>query len=96
MAPTPIEIVISIFVFIIFLLIIKWFFSPRRDRYVPEEVKQKVLERYWYMCAFCTETNLLSLHHREGYAEGGEQTEKNLVPLCPYHHELVTRYPKKK
>lgn len=46
------------------------------------------------MCAVCPETQLLEFNHKKPYAEGGDNSESNIAPLCPYHHSLITRYPK--
>ena len=44
------------------------------------------------MCACCTEEVLLEFHHRVKHADGGDNGEKNIVPLCAKHHAMVTRY----
>lgn len=43
------------------------------------------------MCAVCDDTALLEFHHRKPYADGGDNSEKNIVPLCPKHHSMVRR-----
>jgi len=70
-------------------------FKEKRSRYIPEHVKQRVLDRYFGMCAVCPENNkkVMEYHHRKQYSNGGDHSDQNVVPLCPYHHSLVTRYP---
>lgn len=70
--------------------IITWL-RTRQKRYIPFEVRQAVLRRYFGMCAVCPETLLLEFHHRKPYADNGDNSEKNIVPLCPKHHAMVTR-----
>lgn len=75
-------------------LLFKWY-QQKQTRYIPKSVKEAVLKRYFDMCAVCPENNkfIMDFHHRKEYSDGGDNTEKNIVPLCPYHHSLVTRYP---
>ena len=73
---------------------IRWIQSKQK-RYIPQFVKNAVLKRYFGMCAICTETLLLEFHHREEYSKGGDNSEKNIVPLCPKHHAMVTRMEEK-
>ena len=74
--------------------LVKWI-QTKQKRYIPQEVKNAVLKRYFNMCAVCPENNkmILDFHHKKGYSDGGNNTEENIVPLCPYHHSLITRYP---
>lgn len=71
---------------------IKWL-RTKQKRYIPQEVKNAVLKRYFNMCAICPENNLLEFHHKKEFSEKGDNSEQNIVPLCPYHHSLITRYP---
>lgn len=70
---------------------IKWL-RTKQKRYIPREVKNAVLQRYFNMCAVCPSEQLLEFHHRKEFADGGDNSEKNIVPLCPKHHAMVTRY----
>ena len=63
--------------------------ESKQTRYIPDYIKKAVLNRYYHMCAVCPEPNLL--HHKTHYAEGGDNSEKNIVCLCPKHHSMVRR-----
>src|SRR3990167_10024763 len=85
-----------VFGFVIYLLykLFRWGQSKQK-RYIPQITKKEVLQRYYGMCAVCSESNqmILEFHHRKEYSQGGDNSEKNIVPLCPYHNSLITRYP---
>lgn len=67
------------------------YLKTKQTRYVPEHIKKAVLLRYFGMCSVCMEYTLLEFHHRRGFSEGGDNSERNIVPLCPKHHAMVTR-----
>jgi len=88
------SIILSVILLFIAIYILYKLFSSleqKRSRTIPEYIKQKVLQRYFNMCAVCSEKNLLEYHHRVDFANGGENTEENIVPICPKHHAMVTR-----
>ena len=68
----------------IFLIVFK------QKRYIPQEVKNAILKRYFNMCAVCPETQLLEFHHKKEFSNGGDNSEQN---IAHYHHSLITRYP---
>ena len=72
---------------------IRWL-RARQTRYIPKEVKRAVIKHYYGMCAVCPDTisELFEFHHRKNFSDGGDNSEKNIVPLCPKHHAMVTRY----
>ena len=76
--------------FFVGLQISQWL-EAKQTRYIPDHVKKAVLTRYYNMCAVCPDTNLLEFHHKKSYAEGGDNSERNIVPLCPKHHSMVRR-----
>ncbi|MFG1487729.1 HNH endonuclease [Oceanospirillum sp. HFRX-1_2] len=72
------------------------------DRKIPDIVRIKVLERDQFSCRCCNwnpETknsadkyrSMLELHHIEHHANGGENTEENLITLCNLCHDEVHR-----
>ena len=63
----------------------------KQTRYIPDYVKKAVLNRYFNMCAVCPEPHLLEFHHKLEHAKGGDNSEKNISPLCPKHHSMVRR-----
>ena len=67
------------------------YLKTKQTRYIPEHIKKSVLMRYFRMCAVCPEAHLLEFHHRKEFSEGGDNSEINIVPLCPKHHAMVTR-----
>ena len=69
----------------------KIFGKKDKSRVIPEDIKRKVLDRFNGECACCVEKNVLDIHHRKEFADGGENTFENLVALCPNHHALITR-----
>lgn len=68
--------------------------EEKQTRYVPDEVKNNVMERYFNSCAVCSnsEKDLFEFHHKVRYSDGGDNSEENIVPLCPRCHSIVTRY----
>ena len=84
-------------VWIIVIIICVWYLIQRffgkkdKSRVIPEDIKRKVLARFNGECACCVEKNVLDIHHRKEFADGGENTFENLVALCPNHHALITR-----
>lgn len=89
-----ISIIIGVIAVIIIAKLIDWLLQNQK-RYIPKYIKEAVLKRYFNMCAVCPESNelIMEYHHRKKFADGGDNSEKNIVPLCPYHHSLITRYP---
>ena len=85
-----ISIIIGIIVAIVIAKFIEWLLQKQK-RYIPKFVKEAVLKRYFGMCAVCPEKLLLQLHHKKPHSEGGDNSEQNIVPLCPKHHSMVTR-----
>lgn len=67
------------------------FWERKQIRYIPNSVKQAVRKRYFNMCAVCPEKLMLEFHHKKPCAEGGENTEENIAPLCSKHHAMVRR-----
>ncbi|MCD6525989.1 MAG: HNH endonuclease [Desulfuromonas sp.] len=74
--------------------------SPEHDRRIPDPVKRKVLRRDGYKCTECgwshddwnrSDPRHLELHHVKPHAQGGENTEGNLITLCTVCHDEVHR-----
>lgn len=61
-----------------------------------KEVYQKTFDLFNGACAICGNTNICMHHIRYGNLRGGRQTYLgNVIPLCPYHHNLVHTNKKK-
>lgn len=55
-----------------------------------KKVYQKTSELFNDSCAICGNTNIAMHHIRYGNLHGGRKTYLgNVIPLCPYHHNLV-------
>ena len=74
--------------------------SPEHDRQIKDTVKSEVLRRDEYKCTKCnwsheewnrSDPRHLELHHVKPHAEGGENTEENLITLCTVCHDDVHR-----
>lgn len=74
--------------------------SPEHDRHIPDPVKRKVLRRDDYKCTTCnwshdlwnrSDPRHLELHHQKPHAEGGENTESNLITVCTVCHDEIHR-----
>ncbi|PFH09726.1 5-methylcytosine-specific restriction endonuclease McrA [Collimonas sp. PA-H2] len=73
--------------------------APAHDRTIPDDVRVKVLERDQHSCQKCgwnhkqlnpsDPRRLLELHHKVHHAQGGENTEANLITLCNVHHDAI-------
>jgi len=63
----------------------------RKSRIVPTAIKRTVLAKHNHSCAFpgCRNHRFLHIHHIEHWANGGETSVDNLMPLCTRHHPLV-------
>ena len=87
-----ISIIIGVIGAIVIAKLIEWLLQKQK-RYIPKHIKDAVLKRYFYMCAVCPDTtiSLFEYHHKIPYSEGGDNSEKNIVPLCPKHHAMVIR-----
>ena len=71
--------------------------SPPHDRKIPDEERLKVLRRDEYKCRRCrwshdeynrSDPRHLELHHIKKHAQGGENTEANLITLCTVCHDV--------
>ena len=67
--------------------------SKNRSRYIPDRVRERVLERASYQCEYrgsegcrCTQRTGLEIDHREPFARGGSNSESNLRVLCKRHN----------
>lgn len=74
--------------------------SPEHDRQIKDAVKREALRRDGYKCTKCnwsheewnrSDPRHLELHHINPHAEGGENTEDNLITLCTVCHDDVHR-----
>ncbi len=74
--------------------------SPEHDRHIPDPIKRNVLRRDDYKCTTCnwshemwnrSDPRHLELHHQKPHAEGGENTESNLITLCTICHDEIHR-----
>ncbi|MBV2124999.1 MAG: HNH endonuclease [Candidatus Thiodiazotropha sp. (ex Ctena orbiculata)] len=70
--------------------------SPPHDRTIPDSIRREVLKRDGYQCAACewniddynrADPRILELHHKQHHADGGGNTEENLVTLCNICHD---------
>ena len=57
-------------------------------QYIPDSVKQLVLEESGYQCAFCGHRDGLNLthHHLDPKRDGGPATYENLIAICQNCH----------
>lgn len=73
--------------------------AEAHDRRIPDPVRVEVLERDNFSCKQCgwnlskahpaDKRSMLELHHLEHHANGGENTEDNLITLCNVCHDGV-------
>lgn len=70
--------------------------SPEHDRQIPDRIRRRVLRRDNYHCRRCnwshdlwnrSDPRHLELHHIRSHAEGGKNTESNLITLCTVCHD---------
>ncbi|WP_206524210.1 HNH endonuclease [Lujinxingia sediminis] len=70
---------------------------PAHDRYISDSTRRQVLRRDSYQCQDCgwtyeewnpSDPRHLELHHIEHHADGGSNTEGNLVTLCHVCHDV--------
>jgi hypothetical protein len=64
----------------------------RALRIVPMRTRRLVLDRD-RVCRFpgCTATGYLEVHHRIPWSRGGSTDMRNLLCLCPAHHDALHR-----
>jgi hypothetical protein len=67
--------------------------SVGRDMRILPPRSRRLVEDRDRGCRFpgCTVTRFLEIHHLVGWAEGGGTDLDNLVCLCPFHHDAVSR-----
>ncbi|MDY0039480.1 MAG: HNH endonuclease signature motif containing protein [Desulforhabdus sp.] len=74
--------------------------SPEHDRHIPDPIKREVLRRDSYKCTLCnwsheewnrSDPRHLELHHKKHHAEGGDNTESNLITVCTVCHDEIHR-----
>lgn len=56
---------------------------------VPVGTRDQVLVRDRLRCRYCGTPRGIHLHHIHYRSEGVDHSERNLIALCPAHHELV-------
>ncbi len=74
--------------------------SPEHDRQIPDPIRGSVLKRDKYKCVKCewshedwnrSDPRHLELHHKKEHAQGGENTEENLITVCTVCHDDIHR-----
>jgi hypothetical protein len=67
--------------------------TPKKkpSRYVPEKIKNEVLNQQQGYCDFpgCNEVNYLEKHHKRPTSHGGDNSRHNIQYLCPNHHAMA-------
>lgn len=56
---------------------------------IPYKTRAAVYKRDWYMCAICSGTSGLQIHHVVPRGQGGNDTMHNLVTLCSVCHAQI-------
>jgi hypothetical protein len=64
---------------------------PRTTQSVPPALRRRVLHRDDHVCSVpgCRNALYLDLHHLSPRAEGGPNTDENLITLCGVHHRAA-------
>jgi hypothetical protein len=74
--------------------------SPEHDRTIPDDVRRSVMRRDNYKCRKCgwshaewnpSDPRHLEIHHVKQHAQGGTNTEENLLTLCTSCHDAIHR-----
>ncbi len=67
--------------------------SVGRDLRILPLRSRRLIEDRDRGCRFpgCTTTRFVEIHHLLDWAQGGATDDDNLVSLCPFHHDAVTR-----
>lgn len=69
-------------------------------RHIPDPIRGAVLKRDKYRCNQCgwshndwnrSDPRHLELHHKKEHAQGGENTEENLITVCTVCHDDIHR-----
>lgn len=73
--------------------------AEEHDRHISDALRVKVLKRDGFACTACgwkrddlsrdDPRKFLELHHLVEHAQGGANTEENLITLCNVHHDEV-------
>ena len=72
--------------------------SPVHDRKIKDAIRKEVLRRDKYKCNKCawshadwnpSDPRHLEIHHVKHHAQGGDNTESNLVTLCTVCHDAI-------
>ena len=70
--------------------------APEHDRVIPDQVRRAILQRDDYKCQDCgwhyekwnpSDPRHLEAHHLKKHAEGGDNTEGNLITVCNICHD---------
>lgn len=66
---------------------------PKSRVKIPDSVRNRLLIEVGHRCVRClSDIPEVDLHHMGPLAEGGDNSEENLVVLCPTCHRLAHRY----
>jgi 5-methylcytosine-specific restriction endonuclease McrA len=65
----------------------------RLDPVTYEKLRQQVLRRDRWRCQSCGAMSNLEIHHQQFRSRSGEDSELNLITLCPRCHVGVHRSP---
>ncbi len=58
--------------------------AREQSRYIPADVRRRVLERDGYACRFCRSTEDLHIDHIDAHSRGGARELGNLQTLCAH------------
>lgn len=61
---------------------------------IPEEILDRVIEKADETCCFCADGNSArpyQIHHAEEYARTQDNSEDNLILVCPTHHQSIPK-----
>jgi len=65
-----------------------------QTRMLKNSIRKNIIEQFNGKCAICgfSVSTILKIHHILPVSEGGDNSTKNLVALCPNCHDLVHRF----